>query len=467
LFEQSRWSKWAWLEIGAGFVWLSTISSFHWAVAMPVWVVGSTFLATGISHLLWPGDLRVSKFSALMGLVGSILAIPYGIALGATALGVLLVTSLAAAWAAGRMSLHLEAHVEGAPPPVPTLALSTKVAIDELVLGVEQFQTSGFTLDGTIERIVGELREAHARFHRDGLLDKPENYHRTPPVLVDPEIRQSEAHGHRVEVLRFESGYAPLEGEPGRGRWLGYESCRDGWAYVMRHPGPPRPWLICTNGYRMGYMGLDVRLFERFFAGSGLNVLIPVLPLHGPRRRSWHSGTGFLGIDVIDTMHAEAQSIWDMRRLLSWIRSQDAPSVGAFGISLGGYTTALFASVAEELACAIPGIPLADIPRMVLRHGEPHQVRYAQHLGFDLDLIEETLRVVSPLVLEPKVALGGRLIFGANADRLVTPDQVVDLWRHWEEPDIVWYSGSHVSFLTEPDVWGAVDRKLRDTGVAV
>jgi dienelactone hydrolase len=318
-----------------------------------------------------------------------------------------------------------------------------------------------------MQRIIGEIRETHTRFDREGLLEKPENYHRQPPDLIDPEIRQAEARGHRVELLRFESGYAPLEGEAGRERWLGYESCREGWAYVLRHPGPPRPWLICTNGYRMGFMGIDVRLFERFFVANGLNVLIPVLPLHGPRRRNWHSGTGFLGVDVIDTIHAEAQSIWDMRRLLSWVRAQDAPAVGAFGLSLGGYTTALFASIAEGLSCAIPGIPLTDIPRMVLRHGDPHQIRYAQHLGYDIDLIEDLVRVVSPLVLEPKVDKPGRLIFGANADRLVTPDQVADLWKHWERPEIVWYAGSHISFMGEREVWTAVDRKLRDTGVAI
>ena len=97
-----------------------------------------------------------------------------------------------------------------------------------------------------------------------------------------------------------------------------------------------------------------------WFKNLGLNVLIPVLPLHGPRRISWHSGTGFLGLDVVDTIHAEAQAVWDMRRLLSWVNAQEAPGVGAIGLSLGGYTTALFASVTEGLSCAIPGIPLAD-----------------------------------------------------------------------------------------------------------
>ena len=217
----------------------------------------------------------------------------------------------------------------------------------------------------------------------------------------------------------------------------------------------------------MGFAAMDIGLFERFFASSGLNMLIPVLPLHGPRRIGRHSGSGFLGIDVIDTLHAEAQAIWDMRRLLSWVRRQEAPTVGAFGLSLGGYTTALFASVAEGLDAVIAGIPLTDIPRIVARHGSSHQIRYAERMGYDPEQIEAILSVVSPLVLKPKVPQAHRMIFGATADRLVTPDHVLDLWRHWEEPEIVWYSGSHISFMREREVWSAVDRTLRDAGVAV
>ena len=279
--------------------------------------------------------------------------------------------------------------------------------------------------------------------------------------------------GHRVEVLRFESGYAPADGEPGRERWLSYDGCRDAWAYVLRHEGPPRPWLIATNGYRMGNGAVDVRLFDRFHkegkgsrsSGLGLNVLIPVLPLHGPRKLGLHSGTGFLSVDVIDTLHAEAQAMWDMRRLLSWIRAQEAPSVGAFGLSLGGLTTANFASLAEGLVCAVPGIPLTDIARMAERHAAAHQIRYAEALGYDFSRISEVLSVISPLALQPKVPHSGRMIFGATADRLVTPDQVRDLWRHWEEPEIVWYQGSHISFMNEREVWAGVDRTMRASGL--
>lgn len=467
MYEQPRWSKWATLNVLAGVCWLSQTHSMGLVASIPIWVLGSGFLASGISQLVWPGDPRSIQTGALAGGLGALLSIPYVFAVGFGSALLMAVTALAAAWGAGRMALQLEPHCEGVPLPEPTPELAAKVALDEMVLGLEQWSTTGFALDGTLERVIDEIDRIHAIFAREGLLEKPEAYHVTPPDLVDPEIRLQSVGGRRVEVLRFESGYAPPEGEPGRARWLGYDPCRDAWAYVLRHPGPPRPWLICTNGYRMGHARLDVGIFSRFFERQGVNVLIPVLPLHGPRRIGFQSGSGFLSVDVIDTLHAEAQAIWDTRRLLSWVRGQEAPVVGAFGLSLGGYTTALFASVAEGLACAIAGIPVTDLVRIIERHSATHQIQYACHKGYDFARIREILRVVSPLTLMPKVPLEGRLIFGATADRLVTPDHVRDLWRHWDEPELVWYAGGHVTFMSERAVWSAVDRTLRENGLSV
>ena len=465
MFEQPRWSKWSGLSLLAGWVWLSQVSTLGPIASLPFWLIGAAFLASGVSQLLWPGDDRITHTGALAGVLGPIVALPFVGVLGVTSFFFLTVTALAAAWGSSRLAIQLEPHYDDVPVPDPTFMLIAKVAVDEAILGFEQFMSTGFALDGTLERVIDEIDQTHTLFEREGFFEKPANYHPAPPPLVDPEIRGERVAGLSVQMLRFESGYAPADGEPGRDRWLSYEPCRDGRAYVLRHDGEPRPWMICTNGYRMGHARIDVEIFKRFHQKLGLNVVIPVLPLHGPRRVGFQSGSGFLGIDLLDTLHAEAQSVWDMRRLLSWVRTQDAPAVGAFGLSLGGYTTALFSSIADGLACSIPGIPLADVTRMLDRHASAHQLRYAESKGYSLARASEMLRVVCPLVLRPKVPLEGRMIFGATADRLVSPDHVRDLWRHWDEPEIVWYEGGHVTFQSERRVWSGVDRTLRENDV--
>jgi hypothetical protein len=118
------------------------------------------------------------------------------------------------------------------------------------------------------------------------------------------------------------------------------------------------------------------------------------------------------------------------------------------------------------LACAIPGIPATDFSRLVWRHGPRLQIRYAEDQGLLQDEVTETTRVISPLVLEPKVPKEHRYIFGGVADQLVPPDQVRDLWRHWDRPRIAWYQGGHLTFRAHTAVRRLVRDALRESGLA-
>ena len=149
------------------------------------------------------------------------------------------------------------------------------------------------------------------------------------------------------EHLSFESEYEPHPDEPGRQRWLSYTPNRTAHAWVVRHPGPPRPWLVLNHGFQLGFPLFDFALFApRFYAEKlGLNLVYPVLPFHGKRKVGRRSGHGLLTGDVLDAVHAEAQAMWDIRRLLAWVRAQGEPLVGVMGLSLGGYNTALLAAL--------------------------------------------------------------------------------------------------------------------------
>lgn len=54
-----------------------------------------------------------------------------------------------------------------------------------------------------------------------------------------------------------------------------------------------------------------------------------------------------------------------------------------------------------------------------------------------------------------------------STDHVVPADQVRDLWRHWGEPRMAWYAGSHLSFLREPDVRLLIDDTLRGSGLVL
>jgi hypothetical protein len=133
--------------------------------------------------------------------------------------------------------------------------------------------------------------------------------------------------------------------------------------------------------------------------------------------------------------------------VLTWVRAQGAPTVGAYGISLGGYVTALLAAVEPGLALAIAAVPATDLPALFAHHAPPWLRRRAlEHhlLGEDVNRLH---RVVSPLAMQPQVPRRGRFIIGGLGDRMSTPKQAYRLWHHWDRPEMAWYGGNHVGFF--------------------
>ena len=371
---------------------------------------------------------------------------------------------LAARWA-GLAQLPVIANV---PRARWSLGLATKLVLDEMFFLTEAFSARLVSVRDR-SRIADEVTAALDYFTTRGFLERPADYHVEPTVLEPSGMRAATSRGLLYQHLTFASEYEPHPGEPGRERWLGYVRNRTAHAWLLRHPGAPRPWLICAHGYRMGFPLADFTGFPAawFHRELGLNVAFPVLPLHGPRKIGVRTGDGFLTGDYLDTVHLQAQALWDMRRLVRWLRAEDGEAIGVYGLSLGGYTATLLASLEDDLACAIAGIPATDyvgLTRWVL---PGWLLQLAEYAGVTLDRIEQLLRVISPLALPPKVPWNRRFLYAATADRLVPPATVHALWEHWERPRLDWYEGSHTSFGWEATVRGLLRDALERSGLTV
>lgn len=344
------------------------------------------------------------------------------------------------------------AREQGTQLPVarPTLALAREAFRDEIVLAAFH-ALRPLSEASAYERIDQEVATAVALYERNGWLGSPERFLTTPPRLTTVTIRTVTSRRRPYERLSFESGYAPHVGEPGRARWLGYVANARVRAWMLRHD-QPRPWLVCVHGAVMGRPAVDLALFRARWLHEelGLNVLLPVLPLHGPRGVGLPKGVAFPGEDILDDVHATAQAVWDVRRLLSWIRSRDDGPIGLTSISLGGLVAALVAGLEDGLLCAILGVPVADLVGLLARHSglSPQDTRLAA-----LERAGQLGGAVSPLAIAPRVPLEGRFIYAGVADRLVHPrDQVTRLWEHWGRPQIAWYPGGHTGFFRSQPV---------------
>lgn len=358
--------------------------------------------------------------------------------------------------------LHRDAGPSGDVPGA-TVGLAAQVLLDEIVISA--MRQPGLMPHGEDYRRAGDdMRTAHRMWQEHGWLEHPEQYHRTPPL---PQV--SWWSERSVDHVTFPSSFEPHPGEPGATRWMARRANHTAHAFMLRHRGPARPWLVCVHGFGMGRSATDVRAFRarKLHRELGINVLLPVLPLHGPRQEpGTRMGEGFMSVDLIDSVHGLTQSAWDIRAAIRWIRAEegDVP-IGLYGISLGGYVTALTASLEEGLACAIAGIPAVDLPGLYRRHSPPQVRRRALEAGALGPQADAVHSVVSPLVLTPKLPKDRRFVFAGVGDRMSTSGQARRLWEHWDRPAVAWYPGGHVGFFLAANVTEFVTNALVNSGV--
>ena len=359
---------------------------------------------------------------------------------------------------------YLDRQPDELPVARPTIALAAQAFRDEIVL-------AGFGLlrsapnATTLERINNEVLAAQDFYGDKGWLDNSETFFAPPPPPAGVTVRTVNNLGRTYQRLFFDSDYEPHAGEPGRERWLSYTGNNREYGLMLRHR-EPRPWLVCVHGAEMGRAALDPTLFRAWHLHRdlGLNVVLPVLPMHGPRARGLPKGTGFPSEDVLNDVHGTAQAVWDIRRLLSWIRAeQPDAAIGLNGLSLGGLISSLVASLDDGLTCAILGIPAVDLVDLVGRHAG-----LSGHRGLrqTMTLAKPIGRMISPLALTPRVPMQGRFIYAGIADRLVHPrEQINRLWEHWGKPEIHWYQGGHTGFFRSRPIQRFIDDALVQSGL--
>lgn len=368
-------------------------------------------------------------------------------------------------WAARTLS-ERGGDLPGMPRIRMSAALAAHVAVDESLMAL--FTTPNkFPRRADYERVGREVAEAADLFEARGYLDDPRSYHGDPPPLVDVRQRDGWAMGERFRVLDWDSGYEPPDDVPGRDRWLSLDANRRAAAWVMEHRTPGRPWLVLVHGFGMGTPFLDLLGFRagHLHRELGCNLAAIVLPGHGSRGTTALSGEDFLSFEMMNSVHGLAHSVWDIRRLISWIRLRSRGDIGVMGVSLGGYLTALVAAFEPDLAAVVAGIPVSDFPALYRQHSPRHvQLRAIEHGILD-GTASRVHRVVSPLTMSPLVEPAGRFIFAGLGDRMAVPEQAHRLWEHWAGPDICWYPGNHVGYLWSPKVSEFVDHSLSRRGL--
>ena len=354
------------------------------------------------------------------------------------------------------------------PPLRLTPSLLALAALDEWIVAVMKTPGRMPTADG-LERVAAQVAEAHDLYSRRGWIDDPVSFHRTPPPLESPNISRSRWPGVAFEHVSFESEYEPDADDPGREGWLSHEPNRTAHAWVLRHRGmEDRPWVVCLHAFGMGYPHVDLWGFRAMWLhrALGMNVVFPIAPLHGPRRIGRLSGAAFMTYNVIDIVHGFAQAVWDVRRVLGWVRAQGGSTVGLYGVSMGAHIAGLLAGIDPELSFALSAFPTCNLTDLFLEHGPRRLRKRAEQNGLISPESEAVHRLVSPLGFPAVLPPEKLFICAGLADRMATPVQAHKLWLHWGMPRIEWFNSNHVAFMWRGEVAGFVKEALAARGLA-
>jgi pimeloyl-ACP methyl ester carboxylesterase len=261
--------------------------------------------------------------------------------------------------------------------------------------------------------------------------------------------------GGKCVDLSWQSQFSPYNPCLG-GRYLAHAANLVARARYFRHEGPARPTVVVVHGFAAERYGFNERLFQVrwLYERLGLDVVCFTLPFHGPRRArsSAYSGQRFVCDGMCWTAEAFRQTVLDFRALLNYLEDErGAPSVGVTGISLGGYTTALLASLEPRLAFAIPNVPIVSLPDVMLEWNPVGLLLKTAMLAARVPLqeVRHRMAVHSPLSFRPVIPKERLMIVGGVGDRLAPPKHARLLWEHWDRPTIHWFPGNHLIHLDQ------------------
>jgi len=351
--------------------------------------------------------------------------------------------------------------------PIERRLLGLGARVDELMV---RLWMRGDTRRAAIDASLRAYLERALEFYRDSrFLDAPETFFAPPPPPATVvETPRGLVPGGAVVDLVFASAFEPVFPEA-RADYVRFRENAAVHVRWWRHDAAGRPTILCLHGYASGNPYVDGLAFgaRRLFR-AGFDVVLYTLPFHGRRRPAGatKSGEGFFGPDVARTNEAFAQAIFDARRLMRHVECEGGGPVGAFGMSLGAYVTALLAAVEPRLAFAIAMIPVAALPELVW--GEPlHRLRReeAEAHGITLARFRELWQVHAPLERPPLVPRARRFVIGALGDRICPPGHAHALWNHWERPRVHWYPGGHLAQFRRGRALREVLGFVRDLGL--
>lgn len=283
----------------------------------------------------------------------------------------------------------------------------------------------------------------------DEVFPRPPKHVEVTPLK--PRLFGYKPKGVHFELLGFQSPYVALHPAM-REAYARHDYSHEVVAQYWRHPDGARPTLIFLHGYFADSFWFNSTMFSlRWFYKKGYDILLYTMPFHGYRsdRFDLFSGIGIVAHGLSHMNEVFLQTVYDLRIWIDYLQQQGAPAIGVSGLSLGGYISALMASVDDRLAFAIPNAPAVMLVDTALMLQPLNWILYQQMARFNIDVSEfrHVTAVHCPLTWQPVISPGRLLVIGGAGDRFTLPQFVQKLHEHWSGSQIHWFPGNHAMHL--------------------
>lgn len=241
------------------------------------------------------------------------------------------------------------------------------------------------------------------------------------------------------------------------------QTCHARW---FRHYDGGRPCAVILHGYMAGNFAIEERIWEaRALFDLGLDVVITVLPFHGPRRSEarGYLPPAFPSSDPRFTIEGMRQVVFDHQALFNYLLGHGVAEIGLMGMSLGGYAAALLATLQEALAFLVLFIPLASIEDFAKKHGRltgDDEQQAQQHAA-----MRAAQWVVSPFARAPRIASERTLIVEGGSDLVTGKHHAERLAQHFGAPTVT-FPGGHLLHFGRAQAFQAIHGLLRELGYA-
>ena len=218
---------------------------------------------------------------------------------------------------------------------------------------------------------------------------------------------------------------------------------------------------IIINGFSSGHHIIERLAWPiQFFKRQGIGAALFALPFHGPRTKVFPPE--WPGQDLRMVIEGFRQAMWDLRIAIRELRQQGAKRVGVIGMSLGGFTSSLLATVEPNVDFVVPYVPLGSISDfmeendLVPEAGDRQEEMAAA--------FRKHMDVICPLTRAPSLPPERITVISGELDRLATVEQGAKLSRHFGCRHIV-FRGAHLIQTGRAQAFRDTFRDFRRNGV--